>query len=41
MEWKKLLAATIASQPVGDTTATTALGDYLLANGWTDAAHCW
>ncbi len=40
-QWKKLLAATIANQPTGDTTPTTALGDFLLSNNWVDAAHCW
>ncbi|KIM29016.1 hypothetical protein M408DRAFT_16038 [Serendipita vermifera MAFF 305830] len=40
MQWKKLLAATISNQPVGDTTPTTALGDFLLSNNWVDVAHC-
>lgn len=38
--WKDLLASTIANQPFGDSSATTALGDYLLANNWVEAAHC-
>jgi hypothetical protein len=41
VQWKKLLSATIANQPTGDTSATTALGDYLMANGWIYAADCW
>ncbi|CAG8549166.1 12833_t:CDS:2 [Acaulospora colombiana] len=39
--WKELLASTIANQPPGDSSATTALGDYLLANNWAEAAHSW
>jgi hypothetical protein len=40
-QWKELLASTIANQPFGDSSATTALGDYLLTNNWVEAAHCW
>lgn len=40
VQWKKLLAATISNQPPGNTNATTALGDYLMANNWVEAAHC-
>ncbi|KAG8759076.1 hypothetical protein FRC14_006698 [Serendipita sp. 396] len=39
-QWRKLLAATIANQSPNNTAATTALGDYLLANNWVEAAHC-
>ncbi|KAG8840277.1 Protein transport protein Sec16A [Serendipita sp. 411] len=38
-QWRKLLAATIANQSPNNTAATTALGDYLLANNWVEAAH--
>ena len=41
VQWKKLLSATISNQPPGNTSATTALGDYLMANDWVEAAHCW
>ncbi|KAG8802519.1 hypothetical protein FRC17_006397, partial [Serendipita sp. 399] len=39
-QWRKLLAAAIANQGSNQTAATTALGDYLLANNWVEPAHC-
>lgn len=39
--WQETAAVMAFSQTTGDSAALTALGDYLAANRWFEAAHAW
>lgn len=40
-KWQETAAIMAFSQTTGDSAALTALGDYLAANRWFEAAHAW
>jgi hypothetical protein len=41
-KWPETAAVMVSSPMVPDTSAAlTALGDYLVSNGWVEAAHAW
>ena len=40
-QWQETAALMSFSQTTGDSAALTALGDYLAANRWFEAAHAW
>jgi Sec23-binding domain of Sec16 len=40
-KWQETAAVMAFSQTTGDSAALTALGDYLAANRWFEAAHAW
>jgi hypothetical protein len=40
-KWQETAAMMAFSQTTGDSAALTALGDYLSANRWFEAAHAW
>jgi COPII coat assembly protein SEC16 len=41
-KWPETAAVMVSSPMVPDTSAAlTALGDYMVSNGWVEAAHAW
>lgn len=39
LQWQEIAATILSNQ--ADSQALTALGDYLVSNKWTEAAHVW